>query len=70
MAVKRGTKRYMHRITEEVKYFLNEPDPEKWVKVGTPGSTNWRWIHNATEERFVRRDEPLPEGFTLGRLKI
>ena len=70
MALKKGTKRYKHIVTEEVKYFKNAPDPEMWVKVGTPGSVDWRWIHNATEERFVRKDDDLPEGFTLGRLKI
>ena len=70
MAIARGAKRYKHIVTEEVKYFKNAPDPEMWIKVGTPGSVDWRWIHNATEERFVRKDDELPEGFTLGRLKI
>ena len=70
MALKKGTKRFKHIVTEEVKYFKNTPDPEFWIKVGTPGSVDWRWIHNATEERFVRKDDPLTEGFTLGRIKI
>ena len=69
MAVPKGTKRYRHRVTEEVRYFRNPPSPEVWDKAGTPGSKNWRWIHNATEERYVRRDDMVPEGFSLGRLK-
>jgi hypothetical protein len=70
MAITRGAKRYQHKVTEEIKYFRNEPDLEMWNKVGTPGSKDWRWIHNANEERFVRKSDPVPEGFTLGRLKI
>ena len=69
MGLPRGTKRYQHNITGEIRYFRNAPDLSRWSKIGTPGSKNWRWIHNATEERFVKRDEPLPSGFTLGRLK-
>jgi hypothetical protein len=70
MAINRGAKRYQHTGTNEVKYFQNEPDNELWVKVGTPGSKNWMWIHNATEERYIKKTEVLPEGFALGRLKI
>ena len=69
MPLQKGTKRYKHNQTGEVRYFRNPPNLEHWSKIGTPGSKNWRWIHNATEERFVKRDEPMPAGFTLGRLK-
>ena len=70
MAIPKGTKRYQHNITKEVRYFRNPPSLESWSKVGTPGSKNWRWINNNTEERFVHKDLPLPEGFVLGRVKI
>ena len=69
MGLPKGTKRYQHNITGEIRYFRNPPPLDKWNKVGTPGSKNWKWIHNATEERFVKGTEPLPEGFTLGRLR-
>ena len=69
MAVPKGTRRYQHSITEEVRYFRNTPNLDVWNKVGTPGSKNWRWIHNATEEKFVRANDTIPEGFNLGRLK-
>ena len=69
MAVPKGTKRYQHKVTEEVRYFRNPPNMDVWNKVGTPGSKNWKWIHNAIEERYVRRDEVVPEGYLLGRLK-
>ena len=69
MAVPKGTKRYQHKVTEEVRYFRNPPNMDVWNKVGTPGSKNWKWIHNAIEERYVRRDEVIPEGYLLGRLK-
>ena len=69
MAVPKGTKRYQHKVTEEVRYFRNPPNMDFWNKVGTPGSKNWKWIHNATEERYVRRDEVVPEGYLLGRLR-
>ena len=69
MAIPRGTKRYQHNVTGEVRYFRNPPNLESWSKVGTPGSKNWCWITNLTEERFVKKGEPLPAGFTLGRLK-
>ena len=69
MGLPKGTKRYKHKITEEVRYFRNAPDLEHWDKVGTPGSKNWKWIHNAIEERYVRNDDEMPAGFSLGRLK-
>ena len=69
MAIPKGTKRYQHNITQEIRYFRNPPNLESWSKVGTPGSKNWRWINNSTEERFVHRDEPIPDGFMLGRVK-
>ena len=70
MPVPKGTKRFQHNITGEVRYFRNPPNLESWSKVGTPGSKNWCWIHNSTEERFVRREEAIPEGFQLGRVKV
>jgi hypothetical protein len=69
MAMPKGTKRFRHKITEEVRYFKNPPNPEHWDKVGTVGSKNWCWIHNATEERYVRKSDPIPEGYSLGRLR-
>ena len=69
MAIPKGTKRYQHNQTKEVRYFRNAPNPDAWTKIGTPGSKNWCWINNSTEERFVKRGESLPEGFTFGRVK-
>ena len=69
MAVPRGTKRYQHNVTEEVRYFRNPPNLDLWTKVGTPGSKNWCWINNTVEERFVKRSDPMPDGFTHGRVK-
>ena len=69
MAIGKGSKRYQHKVTEEVKYFKNEPDLNMWNKVGTPGSVNWKWINNTVEERYVKKDVELPEGFSLGRIK-
>ena len=69
MAVPKGTKRYQHNLTGEVRYFRNPPNLESWSKVGTPGSKNWCWINNNVEERFVRKSELLPEGFTYGRIR-
>ena len=69
MAVPKGTKRYQHNITEEIRYFRNPPNLEVWTKVGTPGSKNWMWIHNATEEKYVKKDTALPEGYVMGRIK-
>ena len=69
MAVQKGSKRFQHRITGEVKYFRNPPSLELWSKVGTPGSKNWRWINNGVEEKFVPKEDTIPAGFTLGRVK-
>tara|TARA_Y100001980_G_C14269150_1_gene107765 strand:- start:129 stop:341 length:213 start_codon:yes stop_codon:yes gene_type:complete len=69
MAVPKGTKRYKHVVTEEVRYFRNPPNPQSWMKVGTVGSRDWMWIHSATEEKYVKKNTPLPEGFSFGRLK-
>ena len=69
MAIPKGTKRYQHNVTGEVRYFRNPPNLESWSKVGTPGSKNWCWINNTLEERFVKKSEPIPEGFTPGRVK-
>jgi len=69
MAIPKGTKRYQHNITKEVRYFRNPPNLQAWSKVGTPGSKNWRWVHNATEERYISNKEPIPEGYSLGRIK-
>ena len=69
MPVPKGTKRFQHNITGEVRYFRNPPNLESWSKVGTPGSKNWCWINNTVEERFIKKAEFIPEGFTLGRVK-
>ena len=69
MALPKGTKRFKHKITGEVRYFKNPPNLEKWDKIGTPGSKNCRWINNTIEERFVHGEEPIPEGFQLGRVR-
>ena len=69
MALPKGVKRYQHNETGEVRYFKNAPDISRWSKIGTPGSKNWRWIHNATEEKYVSASELIPEGYSLGRLK-
>ena len=69
MPLPAGTKRYQHNVTGEIRYFRNAPNLEHWSKVGTPGSINWCWINNSTEERFVKKGQELPEGFTYGRVK-
>ena len=69
MALPKGTKRYKHKLTGEIRYFKNPPNLEKWDKIGTPGSKNWRWINNTIEERFVHSQAPIPEGFQLGRVR-
>ena len=69
MALPKGTKRYKHKMTGEIRYFKNPPNLERWDKIGTPGSKNWRWINNTIEERFVHKEEPIPEGFQLGRVR-
>ena len=69
MALPKGTKRYQHNVTGEIRYFKNPPKAESWTKVGTPGSKNWRWINNTLEERYVHTNEPIPEGFSLGRVR-
>ena len=69
MALPKGTKRYQHNVTEEIRYFKNPPNLAFWTKVGTPGSKNWRWINNTIEERYVHTNEPIPEGFSLGRVR-
>ena len=69
MAVAKGAKRYQHIITEEVRYFKSPPNMDQWNKIGTGGSKDWRWIHNATEEKFVKKSDPVPEGSSLGRIK-
>ena len=69
MPLQKGTKRYKHNVTGEVRYFKSEPNSEKWSKIGTPGSRNWKWIHNTIEERFIHNTEPIPEGFVPGRIK-
>ena len=59
----------MHNETGEVRYFRNPPNLTAWSKIGTPGSKNWRWITNLTEERFIGPNDIVPEGFVPGRLK-
>ena len=69
MAIAKGTKRYQHNVTGEVRYFKNPPSLESWSKVGTAGSKNWCWINNTVEEKFVKKSDPIPDGFSLGRVK-
>jgi len=69
MALPKGTKRFQHNTTGEIRYFRNEPNLEKWTKVGTPGSKDWRWINNNLEERYVHKTETIPTGFVPGRIK-
>ena len=69
MALPKGTKRYKPTVTGEIRYFKNAPNLSFWTKVGTPGSKNWRWINNTLEEKYVHSDEPIPEGFSLGRVR-
>ena len=69
MAIPKGTKRYQHNVTEEVRYFRNPPNLSCWTKIGTPGSKNYRWINNTTNEKYISKEEAIPEGYSLGRLK-
>lgn len=69
MALPKGTKRYQHNVTGEVRYFRNPPSKDVWNKVGTPGSKGYCWVNNSVTEKYIRKDEPLPDGFMLGRLK-
>jgi len=69
MALPKGTKRYIHNSTGEIRYFKNPPCLESWSKVGTPGSKNWKWINNSIEEKFIGPKEVVPDGYILGRIK-
>ena len=69
MAIPKGTKRYQHNSTKEIRYFRNPPNLEVWSKVGTPGSKNWRWVNNSSEEKYISNETEIPEGFALGRIK-
>ena len=69
MAIPKGTKRYQHLQTKEVRYFRNPPNLNAWEKIGTPGSKNWRWINNNTQEKYISSNDPIPEGYSLGRMK-
>ncbi len=51
MALPKGTKRYKHNVTGEIRYFKNAPNLSFWTKVGTPGSKNWRWINTPIPPR-------------------
>lgn len=70
MALPKGTKRYIHNETKEVRYFRNPPNLNVWTKIGTVGSKNWRWINNSQEEKFISPKQIIPEGFILGRIKV
>lgn len=70
MALPRGTKRYQHIETGEVRYFRNPPNLSMWTKIGTVGSKNWRWINNSQEEKFISPSDIIPEGYILGRIKV
>ena len=69
MAIPKGTKRYQHIETGEVRYFRNAPNLSFWTKVGTPGSKNWRWINNGSDEKYISNTEVIPEGYSLGRFR-
>jgi len=69
MAIPKGTKRYQHIETGEVRYFRNAPNLSYWTKVGTPGSKNWRWINNGADEKYISNTEVIPEGYSLGRFR-
>ena len=69
MAIPKGTKRFQHNVTGEIRYFRNPPNLQIWSKVGTPGSKNWRWVNNAVEEKYISSKEAIPEGYSLGRIK-
>ena len=70
MPLQKGTKRYKHNETGEVRYFRNPPSLDSWSKVGTPGSKQWKWVNNAVEEKFIGPSDVIPEGYVLGRLKV
>lgn len=69
MAIPKGTKRYQHNTTGEVRYFRNAPNLKHWTKVGTPGSKNYRWVNNNVDEKYIKKLDNIPEGYVLGRLK-
>jgi hypothetical protein len=69
MALAKNTKRYQHSDTHEIKYFKDPPKDSRWIKIGTPGSKKWRWINNGTVEEYISPNDPIPSGFTLGRLR-
>ena len=69
MAIPKGTKRYQHNTTGEVRYFRNAPNLQLWSKVGTPGSKNWRWVNNGEDEKYISNAELIPEGYSLGRFR-
>lgn len=69
MAIPKGTKRYQHNVSGEVRYFRNAPNLKLWTKVGTPGSKNWRWINNGTDEKYIAKTDVIPEGYVLGRFR-
>ena len=69
MALQKGTRRYRHNETGEIKYFKNQPNQEHWTKVGTPGSKAWRWVNNSLNEKFIGPSDIIPEGYILGRIK-
>ena len=69
MAIPKGTKRYQHNVSGEIRYFRNPPNLKLWSKVGTPGSKNWRWINDGESEKYISKTEVIPEGFVLGRKK-
>jgi hypothetical protein len=69
MALAKGTKRFKHKITGEIRYFKNTPNAEMWDKVGTPGSKEWRWVNDGRTEIYISGEAKIPEGYTIGRLK-
>jgi len=69
MPLPKGTRRYQHNETGEIRYFRNPPNLSFWSKIGTPGSKAWKWVNNNTEEKFIGPNEVIPEGFVPGRIK-
>jgi hypothetical protein len=69
MALPKGTKRYQHVGTGEIRYFKNPPNKEMWNKVGTPGSKLWKWVTNGTDEQYISSTTGIPEGYSCGRLR-
>lgn len=69
MALPKGTKRFQHNITGEIRYFKNPPNLEMWNKVGTPGSKLWKWVNNGVNEKYISSKALIPDGYSFGRIR-